>query len=241
MYNTRYTFLDYTVTAGIVSAKGRSLPSENYVPFIQTDVAINPGNSGGPLFNLDGEVIGINSQIYSRTGGFMGLSIAIPIELAMSVAEGDIILTFIELMFHDSIALPPMVGACRVIDEVKITLLRNGKTLKKTIRIGQLPDSPDMASTGSVDVLGLSVTDLSAEVRKRSKVKEGGVLIRQVKKGSGREAGLRRGDIIRMYAGEKVENARDFADKVAASKDKKSVAILIQRKGEPMFLALRQK
>jgi serine protease Do len=78
---------DHTVTSGIVSAIGRNLPSENYVPFIQTDVAINPGNSGGPLFNLDGEVIGINSQIYSRTGGFMGLSFAIPIELAMNVAD----------------------------------------------------------------------------------------------------------------------------------------------------------
>jgi len=78
---------DYSVTAGIVSAKGRSLPRENYVPFIQTDVAINPGNSGGPLFNLDGEVVGVNSQIYSRTGGFMGLSFAIPIEVAMNVAD----------------------------------------------------------------------------------------------------------------------------------------------------------
>lgn len=78
---------DHSVTAGIVSAKGRSLPSENYVPFIQTDVAINPGNSGGPLFNMDGEVIGVNSQIYSRTGGFMGLSFAIPIEVAMNVAD----------------------------------------------------------------------------------------------------------------------------------------------------------
>ncbi len=78
---------EHSVTAGIVSAKGRSLPTENYVPFIQTDVAINPGNSGGPLFNLDGEVIGINSQIYSRTGGFMGLSFAIPIEVAMDVVE----------------------------------------------------------------------------------------------------------------------------------------------------------
>lgn len=78
---------DHSVTAGIVSALGRSLPSDNYVPFIQTDVAINPGNSGGPLFNLDGEVIGINSQIYSRTGGFMGLSFAIPIELALNVAN----------------------------------------------------------------------------------------------------------------------------------------------------------
>jgi len=78
---------DHSATAGIVSAKGRSLPSENYVPFIQTDVAINPGNSGGPLFNLDGEVVGVNSQIYSRTGGFMGLSFAVPIDVAMDVVE----------------------------------------------------------------------------------------------------------------------------------------------------------
>ena len=76
-----------TVTAGIVSAKSRALPDESLVPFIQTDVAINPGNSGGPLFNLNGEVIGINSQIYSRTGGFMGLSFAIPIDVAMRVAD----------------------------------------------------------------------------------------------------------------------------------------------------------
>jgi serine protease Do len=76
-----------TVTAGIVSAKGRSLPQENFVPFIQTDVAINPGNSGGPLFNLRGEVIGVNSQIYSRTGGYMGLSFAIPIDVAMDIEQ----------------------------------------------------------------------------------------------------------------------------------------------------------
>jgi serine protease Do len=76
-----------TVTAGIVSAKGRSLPQENFVPFIQTDVAINPGNSGGPLFNMRGEVVGINSQIYSRTGGFMGLSFAIPIDVALDIGN----------------------------------------------------------------------------------------------------------------------------------------------------------
>jgi len=75
-----------SVTAGIVSAKGRSLPQENFVPFIQTDAAVNPGNSGGPLFNMRGEVIGINSQIYSRTGGFMGLSFAIPIDVANDIA-----------------------------------------------------------------------------------------------------------------------------------------------------------
>ncbi len=78
---------DNTVTAGIVSAKGRSLPQENFVPFIQTDVAINPGNSGGPLFNMRGEVIGINSQIYSRSGGFMGISFAIPADVALDVQK----------------------------------------------------------------------------------------------------------------------------------------------------------
>ena len=79
--------LENTVTAGIVSAKARALPDENYVPFIQTDVAVNPGNSGGPLFNMSGEVVGINSQIFSRTGGYMGLSFAIPIDVAMNIKD----------------------------------------------------------------------------------------------------------------------------------------------------------
>jgi serine protease Do len=79
--------LDNTATSGIVSAKSRSLPDGTYVPFLQTDVAVNPGNSGGPLFNLNGEVIGINSQIYSRTGGYQGLSFAIPIDIATNVEE----------------------------------------------------------------------------------------------------------------------------------------------------------
>ena len=82
--------LDYSVTAGIVSAKGRSLPNENrdnYVPFIQTDVAINPGNSGGPLFNMEGEVVGVNSQIFTRSGGSIGLSFAIPVSVVINVVE----------------------------------------------------------------------------------------------------------------------------------------------------------
>jgi serine protease Do len=78
---------DYSVTAGIISAKGRNLDTEQYVPFIQTDAAINPGNSGGPLFNLRGEVVGVNSQIYSQTGGFMGVAFAIPIDIAAKVAR----------------------------------------------------------------------------------------------------------------------------------------------------------
>lgn len=79
--------LDFTASHGIISALGRALPDDTYVPFIQTDVAINPGNSGGPLFNLDGEVVGINSQIYSKTGGSMGLSFSIPIDIAMNVVS----------------------------------------------------------------------------------------------------------------------------------------------------------
>lgn len=78
---------DRSVTAGIVSALGRSLPQEEYVPFIQSDVAVNPGNSGGPLFNMSGQVVGINSQIYSESGGWMGVSFAIPIDVALNVAH----------------------------------------------------------------------------------------------------------------------------------------------------------
>lgn len=78
---------DYSVTAGIVSAKGRALDTEQYVPFIQTDVPINPGNSGGPLFNLKGEVVGVNSQIYSQSGGYQGLSFSIPMDVAIKAAE----------------------------------------------------------------------------------------------------------------------------------------------------------
>ena len=79
--------LENTVTSGIVSAKSRKLPSDQFVPFIQTDAAVNPGNSGGPLFNMKGEVIGINSQIFSTSGGFMGLSFAVPIDLALQIKD----------------------------------------------------------------------------------------------------------------------------------------------------------
>ena len=114
---------DNSVTAGIVSAKGRSLPQENYVPFIQTDVAINPGNSGGPLFNMRGEVVGINSQIYSRSGGYMGVSFAIPIDVAMEVqsqlrASGKVsrgrlgvVIQEVSKELADSLALSKPIGA----------------------------------------------------------------------------------------------------------------------------------
>lgn len=114
---------DNSVTAGIVSAKGRALPQENYVPFLQTDVAINPGNSGGPLFNMRGEVVGINSQIYSRSGGYMGVSFAIPIDVAMDIqnqlrASGKVsrgrlgvVIQEVSKELADSLGLPKPVGA----------------------------------------------------------------------------------------------------------------------------------
>jgi serine protease Do len=114
---------DNSVTAGIVSAKGRALPQENYVPFLQTDVAINPGNSGGPLFNMRGEVVGVNSQIYSRSGGYMGVSFAIPIDVAMDIqnqlrASGKVsrgrlgvVIQEVSKELADSLGLPKPVGA----------------------------------------------------------------------------------------------------------------------------------
>lgn len=133
-----------SVTAGIVSAKGRSLPQENYVPFIQTDVAINPGNSGGPLFNINGEVVGINSQIYSRSGGYMGLSFAIPIDVAMDIqsqlrAAGKVsrgrlgvVIQEVTKELADSLGLPRTMGA--IVNSVE----KNGPADKAGISAGDV-------------------------------------------------------------------------------------------------------
>ncbi len=132
---------DHSVTQGIVSALGRSLPSENYVPFIQTDVAINPGNSGGPLINLQGKVIGINSQIYSRTGGFMGLSFAVPINLAMNVAKqlkahGKVSRGWLGIMIQDvSLDLAKTFGMKNPQGAVVVRVLPNSPAAKADIKI----------------------------------------------------------------------------------------------------------
>lgn len=152
--------LDSTVTAGIVSAKGRSLPQENYVPFIQTDAAVNPGNSGGPLFNMRGEVVGVNSQIYSRSGGYMGLSFAIPIDIAMEVKDQlksqgkvsrgriGVVIQEVTRELADSFGLPKTQGALVAkvesggpaakagIEEGDVILKFDGKTVNQS---GDLP------------------------------------------------------------------------------------------------------
>lgn len=135
---------DNSVTAGIVSAKGRSLPQENYVPFIQTDVAINPGNSGGPLFNMRGEVVGINSQIYSRSGGYMGVSFAIPIDVAMDIqsqlrASGKVSRGRLGVVIQEvSKELADSLGLARVMGAVVNSVEKGGPADKAGIEPGDV-------------------------------------------------------------------------------------------------------
>ncbi len=293
---------DHSVTAGIVSAKGRSLPRESYVPFIQTDVAINPGNSGGPLFNLDGEVVGVNSQIFSRTGGFMGLSFAIPIDVAMDVADqlrekgrvsrgwlgvliqdvtkelaesfgmdkpqgalvarvldgspaeragfevGDIVLSFDGHAIERSSALPPIVGRTRVGREVAVEILRDGEAMILQVTTDELPaeDEVQVATARPSDGveaarLGLVVRDLKEEERASADgADRGGVFVSGVSAGgpAGR-AGIREGDLILMLNGQDVADGAGFARLVPELPQGKVVSVLVQRQGNPIFLALK--
>ena len=291
---------DHSVTAGIVSAKGRSLPTDNYVPFIQTDVAINPGNSGGPLFNLDGEVIGINSQIYSRTGGFMGLSFAIPIEMAVDVADqiketgsvsrgwlgvliqevtrelaesfgmenphgalvakvlddspaeraglevGDVIVEFNGKKVLRSSGLPPLVGRAKVGEDADVVVIRNRERQNIAVNIAQLPTeitqaayTPKEPEVIEESALGMKVEALGREARERLQV-EGGVQVVEVDEtGPASEAGIHKGDVITMIDNQPVEDVDSFEALTDSLESGKSVALLVQRRSGPVFLAIR--
>ncbi|MCY4348663.1 MAG: DegQ family serine endoprotease [Thiotrichales bacterium] len=292
---------DYSVTAGIVSAKGRSLPRENYVPFIQTDVAINPGNSGGPLFNLDGQVVGVNSQIFSRTGGFMGLSFAIPIDVAMDVAEqlrekgrvsrgwlgvliqdvtrelaesfgmdkpqgalvarvldgspaeragfevGDIVLSFDGHAIERSSELPPIVGRTRAGREVGVGILRNGQAMTLQVTTDELPEEDEIqvaTTPGPEGVearrLGIVVREMTEEERASVDAADRGVVVSSVSAGGPAErAGIREGDLILMLNNRKTTNGDDLSRLVAELPQGKAVSVLVQRQGNPIFLALK--
>ena len=292
---------DHSVTAGIVSAKGRSLPTDNYVPFIQTDVAINPGNSGGPLFNLDGEVIGINSQIYSRTGGFMGLSFAIPIEMAVDVASqiketghvsrgwlgvliqevtrelaesfgmdnphgalvakvlegspaaaagfqvGDVIVEFNDKPVMRSSSLPPLVGRAKVGKQAKVLVIRDRKSQQIGVLIAELPTSITQASfnpepeneSHQKSALGMSVEALSEETGKRLKIESGVQVTGIDDSGAASDAGIVRGDVITMIDNREIRSLSDFEVVSEELKSGKSVALLVQRRTGPVFLAIR--
>jgi serine protease Do len=290
---------DHSVTAGIVSAKGRNLPSENYVPFIQTDVAINPGNSGGPLFNMAGEVVGINSQIYSRSGGFMGLSFAIPIEMAINVADqlktrgrvsrgwlgvliqdvtkdladsfgmkhprgaliarvlpespseeaglqvGDVIVAFNGIPINSSSKLPPLVGRSSIDKPAKLEILRQGKTKRLEVNIGELPseEQMEMASNAAPKVsenrLGLMVSNVNEQIQKQHRLTtRRGVVVESVTGQAAREAGIQQGDIITMINNVNINDVEHFNRFVKELPGEKTVALLVHRNTGPIFLAL---
>lgn len=289
---------DRSATAGIVSAKGRALPRENYVPFIQTDVAINPGNSGGPLFNLDGEVVGVNSQIYSRTGGYMGLSFSIPIEVAMDVANqlkahgkvsrgwlgvliqdvtrelaesfgmskpqgaliarvmpdspaekadmqvGDIVVSFNGKEIERSSSLPPVVGGTPVGKKVPVKVIRNGRSKTLWVKLGELPEpeetiaKAETSKTTSDNRLNVRVADLTKDQREELEI-DGGVLVESVGEGAASDAGIREGDIILRMDGKPIKDISQFKEMIEKLPAGKSVAVLVQRRGGPIFLALK--
>jgi serine protease Do len=288
---------DQSVTAGIVSAKGRSLPGGNYVPFIQTDVAINPGNSGGPLFSMEGKVVGVNSQIYSRSGGYMGLSFSIPIDVAMNVVDqiktkgsvsrgwlgvqiqdvtrelaesfnmdrphgalvsrviadspsekaglkiGDVIIEFDGREIDTSAELPPIVGMITLDKKVNVKLIREGEEKTVKVAIGLLPNKETLVSNvksdKKFDRLGLVASDLSASQRKKLEIPENGVLIQKVKNGAAFDVGIQQGDIILRIKNSVVRDLASFDKIVKDLPTGQSIAVLIQRRGSPIFLALK--
>ncbi len=294
---------EHSVSVGVVSAMGRSLPSDAYVPFIQTDVAINPGNSGGPLFNLKGEVIGINSQIYSRTGGFQGVSFAIPVDVAMNVvrdlqekgtvsrgwlgvmiqdvdrdlaesfgmdkpvgalvarvmgdgpaaasdlAVGDVIVELDGETVHNSSQLPPLVGSHKPGAEVVMTVVREGERRDIRVTLGELPEQPRRQRTqrgeapdgdAGVDRLGMRVENVPTRLRERMELEGGGVVIAAIEQGAAARAGLRRGDVISMLAGENIRDVDHFDDVVEALPAGQRVPVRIHRgDGSPRFLSMR--
>ena len=290
---------EQSVTAGIVSAKGRSLPGGNYVPFIQTDVAINPGNSGGPLFNLEGQVVGINSQIYSRSGGFMGLSFSIPMDVVMNVVNqikttgkashgwlgvqiqdvtrelaesfgmkkpqgalvskiipgspaekaalqiGDIIIEFNGQAIDKSGDLPPMVGVTPINDKATLKILRQGVEKNVNFDIGLLPDQAGKAEPAKVEKakvsnrIGLTVSDLTPEEHEALQITKGGVLVQSVANGAAKNAGILQGDVILRVGNDVINDVAGFEKVVKELPVGKSIALLIQRRGSPAFIALK--
>jgi serine protease Do len=287
-----------TATQGIVSAVNRNLPSDSYVPYIQTDVAVNPGNSGGPLFNTKGEVIGINSQIFSRSGGYMGLSFAIPIDVAMDVTEqlktngfvergwlgvliqpvtqelaesfslakpegalvakiepnspaakaglktGDVVMEFDGKAIHQTSELPYVVGTTKPGKKVPVQILRNGKMKQIFVTVETmqtekvaLNDSNESSSFASLNIIVSDISDQQREQLGLSK-DAGGVFVEQVKPGSAAKAGIHSGDVILKLQDQKITNVTTFEKSVASLPTKKPVPVLIQRDGNPQFLAL---
>ncbi|MCS0581494.1 Do family serine endopeptidase [Massilia pinisoli] len=286
--------LESSVTAGVVSAKGRSLPNDP-VPFIQTDVAVNPGNSGGPLFNTRGEVVGINSQIYSQTGGYQGLSFAIPIDVAVRIkdqivatgkvqhAKLGVVMQDVNQAFADSFKLESPDGAlvanverggaadkaglkagdvirkvngqsivasgdlsaivsvAKPGDKLGLDVWRDGKIMHLNATLANATDKGDpigrdtLASKDSGAKLGLSLRPLDPVERQQAGLPAG--LVIEDAGGAAQAAGVQPGDVLLAVNGRPVTSVAQVRDVVG--KSSKSVALLIQRGDEKIFIPVR--
>jgi serine protease Do len=280
-----------SVTAGIVSGTSRVLPDGAYTPFIQTDVAVNPGNSGGPLFDMSGRVIGINSQIYSRTGGYMGVSFAIPIDVAINVKDqlvktgkvqrgrigvviqdvnqqladsfgldrprgalvssveadgpgekagikaGDVIVAVDGRPIDRSSQLPSTIASLAPGSKATLEVWRDRAARRLVVTIGQLQDervATSDAPGSAKGKLGLSLRPLTPAESRAAGVK--GLLVEDVS-GAALAAGVQQGDVLIGVNGQRVTTVEQMRDIVARSG--KSVALLISRDGQQLFLPVR--
>ena len=281
---------EQSATQGIVSAKGRSLPGDAAVPFIQTDAAVNPGNSGGPLFDGSGAVVGINSQIYSQSGGYQGLSFAIPINVALKVKDqivatgkaqharlgvtiqdlnqtlaqsfglerpdgaliasvspgsaaaaaglksGDVVTEVNGEPIVRSGSLSSRIGLATPGETVKLKVWRDKTARDVEVKLGSAEDSGKLAASGSKDVepgqLGLALRPLSPDERAQAKIEQG-LLIEGVA-GPAARAGLEQGDVLLAINGQMVGSIEQVRSVMA--KKPKSVALLVERRGERIFV-----
>ena len=277
-----------------MSAKGRSLPDDSYVPFIQTDVAVNPGNSGGPLLNTRGEVVGINSQIYSRSGGYQGVSFAIPIDVAIQVKDqivatgkaqharlgiavqevnqafadsfkldrpegalvsniekggpgdkaglkaGDVIRKVDGQPIVSSGDLPAVIGQQAPGKKVTLEVWRQGERKELQAKLGDASDKPAKVAKADADVgqgkLGLALRQLQPQEKRQASV-ENGLLIEDVG-GPSAQAGVQAGDVLLAINGTPAQSVEQVRDVVAKATNK-SVALLIQRGEDKIFVPVR--
>ncbi|WP_280187808.1 Do family serine endopeptidase [Delftia sp. PS-11] len=282
-----------SVTAGVVSAKGRSLPEDSFVPFLQTDVAINPGNSGGPLFNARGEVIGINSQIYTRSGGYQGVSFAIPIEVATHVQQqivatgkaqharlgvavqevnqafadsfkldrpegalvasvdkngpaakaglepGDVVRRIDGQPIIGSGDLPAYVGQALPGQKVTLEVWRNGEARTLSAVLGDAGDKTAKVAQDTPDAgkgrLGLALRPLQPDEKQQVGVQAGMVVADAA--GPAAEAGIAQGDVLLSINGAPAADIQ--AVRAAMDKAGKTVAVLIWRDGNRIFVPVR--
>jgi len=284
-----------TVTAGVVSAKARALPDDSSVPFIQTDVAVNPGNSGGPLFNSRGEVVGINSQIYSRSGGYQGVSFAIPIEVAIRVKNqivatgkvqharlgvtvqevnqaladsfkldrpegalvasvekdspaqkaglqtGDVIRSVNGQPIVASSDLSALVGLSTPGDHLRMEVWRQGRRMEVAAQLAVATEKIAKADNAGKDAsasrgkLGLSLRPLDENEKRMASVASG-LLVEDVS-GPAERAGIQPGDVVLAVNGTPAKSVEQVRAAVAGSE--KTVALLIQRGSEKIFVPIR--